>query len=318
MTLTADVAVHADDPVETWVDKYCRSGFVVIDPLLQGESLAKAQAGVNALMDNARADLKWIRQRTYEHFAAHPVFVDLLIHPQVMAFANHLLGDDFHAVAAQCSRNLRDDPYTVGAMNIHRDRVFLPHDPVQRPLWRHGFSAMWYMQDTPLAMGPTELIPGSHLSDVEVRNEDLAAGEDTWHQPMPAGSLLLFSHATYHRGALNNTDTPRDLITNAYTTRAIDKVQLTVKVDGEKRYVPYKPLLAQGDAAVLQLLGQKAMDEIIHYTCPHCGESIQLSIDPSGGARQDYIEDCPVCCSPNQLRITFDRDGNADVDVQAS
>ena len=55
------------------------------------------------------------------------------------------------------------------------------------------------------------------------------------------------------------------------------------------------------------------MDEVSFYTCPHCGESIQLSIDPSAGAEQIYTEDCPVCCSPNLLTVRFDRVGNAEV-----
>ncbi len=58
------------------------------------------------------------------------------------------------------------------------------------------------------------------------------------------------------------------------------------------------------------------MDETIEYTCPHCGESILLAIDPSGGAEQRYIEDCPVCCNPNALRVVFDRVGGATVDVE--
>jgi hypothetical protein len=55
------------------------------------------------------------------------------------------------------------------------------------------------------------------------------------------------------------------------------------------------------------------MDETIEYTCPHCGEPILLSIDPSGGAEQSYVEDCPVCCNPNQLHLHFDRDGVASI-----
>jgi hypothetical protein len=30
--------------------------------------------------------------------------------------------------------------------------------------------------------------------------------------------------------------------------------------------------------------------------CPHCGESITLTLDLS--VPQTYIEDCPVCCRP--------------------
>jgi len=57
------------------------------------------------------------------------------------------------------------------------------------------------------------------------------------------------------------------------------------------------------------------MDETIHYTCPHCGETIRLAIDPSGGATQEYVEDCPVCCNPNRLRVSFDREGEATIDA---
>lgn len=55
------------------------------------------------------------------------------------------------------------------------------------------------------------------------------------------------------------------------------------------------------------------MDETAEYICPHCGESIQIVVDASAGAEQDYVEDCPVCCNPNTLRVIFDREGNAEV-----
>ncbi|MEM0915320.1 MAG: CPXCG motif-containing cysteine-rich protein [Planctomycetota bacterium] len=58
------------------------------------------------------------------------------------------------------------------------------------------------------------------------------------------------------------------------------------------------------------------MDEVTHYTCPHCGEDIQLAVDPTGGDEQHYIEDCPVCCNPNDLTIWFDEDGFATASAQ--
>ncbi len=60
------------------------------------------------------------------------------------------------------------------------------------------------------------------------------------------------------------------------------------------------------------------MDETSVYTCPHCGESIQIGVDPTGGPEQHYIEDCPVCCNPNAIHVSFDRDGSADVQANAS
>lgn len=36
--------------------------------------------------------------------------------------------------------------------------------------------------------------------------------------------------------------------------------------------------------------------------CPYCGEVIELLLDTSGGS-QHYIEDCPVCCCPIEVRL---------------
>jgi hypothetical protein len=41
------------------------------------------------------------------------------------------------------------------------------------------------------------------------------------------------------------------------------------------------------------------------YTCPTCGESIVIPLDRSGGEEQEYVEDCPVCCNPNVIRVEF-------------
>jgi hypothetical protein len=45
------------------------------------------------------------------------------------------------------------------------------------------------------------------------------------------------------------------------------------------------------------------------YICDSCGEEIVIPIDPSAGAVQRYVEDCPVCCHPNVLSIEVDESG---------
>ena len=42
-------------------------------------------------------------------------------------------------------------------------------------------------------------------------------------------------------------------------------------------------------------------------TCPHCWETIELSLDLSV-PEQSYIEDCPVCCRPMSVSYAA-RDG---------
>jgi hypothetical protein len=50
--------------------------------------------------------------------------------------------------------------------------------------------------------------------------------------------------------------------------------------------------------------------------CPHCGETINLTLDLSV-SEQSYIEDCPVCCKP--MIVSFSSvDGEvADISVEA-
>ena len=49
--------------------------------------------------------------------------------------------------------------------------------------------------------------------------------------------------------------------------------------------------------------------------CPYCGESIDILIDQSE-ERQDYIEDCQVCCRPIRVNITVEPGGDIDLSVR--
>ena len=49
------------------------------------------------------------------------------------------------------------------------------------------------------------------------------------------------------------------------------------------------------------------------YVCGSCGEEIVVPLDPSAGEHQSYVEDCPVCCSPNEVSVDYDEDGSARV-----
>ena len=40
-----------------------------------------------------------------------------------------------------------------------------------------------------------------------------------------------------------------------------------------------------------------------------------MFVDPSGGSRQTFTEDCTVCCRPNLITITIDDDGEIDLAV---
>ncbi len=53
------------------------------------------------------------------------------------------------------------------------------------------------------------------------------------------------------------------------------------------------------------------MDDEASYVCGACGEQIVVPVDLSQGDRQCYVEDCPVCCRANVIRVEIDADGTA-------
>ncbi len=54
------------------------------------------------------------------------------------------------------------------------------------------------------------------------------------------------------------------------------------------------------------------------YVCPTCGEQIVIPLDRSGGTAQEYVEDCPVCCNPNLIRVEWFGEGEPPrVDAEA-
>jgi hypothetical protein len=55
------------------------------------------------------------------------------------------------------------------------------------------------------------------------------------------------------------------------------------------------------------------MHEEATYVCNACGEEIVIPLDPSAGARQEYVEDCPICCRANVIRVEFDEEGEVRV-----
>jgi hypothetical protein len=58
------------------------------------------------------------------------------------------------------------------------------------------------------------------------------------------------------------------------------------------------------------------MSDEASYLCDWCGEEIVVPLDVSAGSRQEYTEDCPVCCRPNIVTVEVDEDG--DIQIRAA
>ena len=58
-----------------------------------------------------------------------------------------------------------------------------------------------------------------------------------------------------------------------------------------------------------------SLEESVEIECPYCGEQIVVLIDCTAG-RQEYVEDCQVCCRPITLAVTIDTEGLPRVHVR--
>jgi hypothetical protein len=51
------------------------------------------------------------------------------------------------------------------------------------------------------------------------------------------------------------------------------------------------------------------------YECAFCGEENEVLVDPSGGRRQTFTEDCAVCCRPNLITSVVDENGDVELQI---
>jgi hypothetical protein len=65
-------------------------------------------------------------------------------------------------------------------------------------------------------------------------------------------------------------------------------------------------------------LGDGVADTGARVVCPCCGEAVEIALDPGSGPRQEYVEDCQVCCRPWLVHLAYDEEGHADVWLEPS
>ena len=51
------------------------------------------------------------------------------------------------------------------------------------------------------------------------------------------------------------------------------------------------------------------------FQCAGCGEWIETTVDESAGSKQQYVEDCQVCCQPMQVLVTVEDEDDCSVSV---
>jgi ectoine hydroxylase-related dioxygenase (phytanoyl-CoA dioxygenase family) len=139
------------------------------------------------------------RGRPFEHLAEHPVATEVL---------DRLLQPNW--LLSNC-QSIRLHPGETH-QPWHTDDVFyLVPRPRSAPL---GISTIWAISDFTAENGATEVLPRGHRWGEDHPDDhpdaEVAVAE------MPAGSVLIFDAALWHRGGANHTQGTRLCLTNQY------------------------------------------------------------------------------------------------------
>ena len=59
-------------------------------------------------------------------------------------------------------------------------------------------------------------------------------------------------------------------------------------------------------------------DEDIVWVCQYCGVLNSVWIDLTIEGKQDFVEDCRICCRPNHIIITTDTEHNLYIESRPS
>lgn len=149
-------------------------------------------------------------------------FLELATHTAVLEPLRWLLGPNVELVRNRHNHATLLHP-GVG-QRLHRDVL-----QWSRPV----VTAIVYLQDTPMELGCTKLIPGSHYLPFVGTPNNGGTWMDEHHTfvgmapqevpvPMPAGGVLLFDSLVFHRAGVNTTGTIRSAVTFAY--HAVDEL----------------------------------------------------------------------------------------------
>jgi ectoine hydroxylase-related dioxygenase (phytanoyl-CoA dioxygenase family) len=190
--------------------RFQRDGFLILERLIapaEIDHVIAALAPYEASRPMGRNDFEGERsQRVYSLAAKGPAFHRLAEHPRVLRLLDAVLLKGFLLSNLQ---SIRLHPGET-AQAWHSDDAFYL---VPRPRATLGVSTIWAIEDFTAANGATELIPGSHLWGMEHPDD---RPHDVVQAIMPAGSVVIFDAALWHRGGGNQSAGTRLAVSPQY------------------------------------------------------------------------------------------------------
>lgn len=232
-------------------------GFTVLKGVLGASDIRDLASEISQVYEDFPADARGAGARTaevdqefrYEMFNRSGLCQILAGHPVVLSVIEPLLGEDCHVIANTCWRNppvfdqAADPGHGGGFWHIdagpHVPRAADVPWPAAIPYPVFAIGAHVYLQDCPLACGPTGVIAGSHTSGQPPPRAQYDDMTLTWNgegvTPLIAseGDVALFVSDVWHRRLpVAQGDTGRFFVQFHYARRDIaQRVRTTQQVN---------------------------------------------------------------------------------------
>ena len=211
---------------DTQVLQFCKQGFLILEGVVPDE--------INRRMCDYIEEHKF---RTFDQTVGNPLgqedwFVENVIkNPQAAGAVRSLLGANF-GLPIRPNNHWAKCP--LPAQNWHRDSGsgFGPE--------LNHLQVFYYPQDTPLELGPTELLPGSHfLFSLSTYMGHYGSVRGAVNTPAPAGSIFLTVYSIWHRRSASAAHGIRNLLKYCYWRKEPPRRDWIIDPDFDMRGVEY-------------------------------------------------------------------------------
>ncbi|MEM1436594.1 MAG: phytanoyl-CoA dioxygenase family protein [Pseudomonadota bacterium] len=208
-TRSEAAAAYTEQDLAPYLSALERDGFVVLENLIDTETLASIRGAIEPLLAHAgRNAFEGLKTQRIYAVVAKTLSCNLLAeHPLVLALLDRVLSPGYLLSQLQVINILPGE----AQQSLHYDDVFYPFERPRAPL---GAATVWALDDFVADNGSTKVIPGSH----KWAGETPANDHDPRQQScvMPAGSAVLFLGTLWHGGGANSSAGSRLAVTAQY------------------------------------------------------------------------------------------------------